>query len=346
MAFRFFRRIRIAPGITLNLSKSGLSVSGGPRGAKFTVGPRGTRRTIGLPGTGFYYTEHTSSKRRRASRSRNRATEAPASDPQDRLTLGFFKRLVTPKDEQDLVAGLAALVQGDERKALDCLERANHLTDAAFLSGILQLKKGLPHEALTRLRFAAQRKARLGSYLTKYGVEARFRISVTPQVKVEIRPDRRGLVLALVEAYQELDRLEEAIPYLKQLQQSAPDDPVVTLSLIELLMEARSGDRRMAKKVIELAANIENDSEVHGAILLFRAKALGVLGMNSAARTVLSKTLRKTKNRSKELLRSLRYERALAYERLGQKARARKDLALIYADEPKYEDVARRLGIA
>ena len=38
MGFRFWRRIKIAPGVTLNLSKSGGSLSFGPRGAKFTVG--------------------------------------------------------------------------------------------------------------------------------------------------------------------------------------------------------------------------------------------------------------------------------------------------------------------
>ena len=53
MPFRFFQRIRIAPGLTLNLSKGGVSVSAGPRGAKFTVGTSGTRATVGLPGTGL-----------------------------------------------------------------------------------------------------------------------------------------------------------------------------------------------------------------------------------------------------------------------------------------------------
>jgi uncharacterized protein DUF4236 len=56
MPLRFFRRIRIAPGVSINLSKSGASVSVGPRGAKVTVGPRGVRKTVGLPGTGVYYT--------------------------------------------------------------------------------------------------------------------------------------------------------------------------------------------------------------------------------------------------------------------------------------------------
>lgn len=55
MAFRFNKRIKIAPGITLNLSKSGASTSVGPRGAKLTVG-KNVRTTIGAPGTGLSHT--------------------------------------------------------------------------------------------------------------------------------------------------------------------------------------------------------------------------------------------------------------------------------------------------
>ena len=57
MGFRLFRRIRIAPGLSVNLSKGGLSLSGGTRGARVTVGRRGIRSTVGLPGTGVSYTE-------------------------------------------------------------------------------------------------------------------------------------------------------------------------------------------------------------------------------------------------------------------------------------------------
>lgn len=51
---RFRRRIRIAPGLRLNLSGSGLSLSAGPRGASVTVGPRGVWRNLSIPGTGLY----------------------------------------------------------------------------------------------------------------------------------------------------------------------------------------------------------------------------------------------------------------------------------------------------
>jgi hypothetical protein len=54
---RFYRRIRVAPFLRLNLSRSGVSISAGKRGAWYTVGPRGRRMTVGLPGSGIYWTE-------------------------------------------------------------------------------------------------------------------------------------------------------------------------------------------------------------------------------------------------------------------------------------------------
>ena len=59
MGFRFQRRIRILPGLRLNLSKGGASASVGGRGAWYTFG-RGRRRiTVGVPGTGVSYTTAT-----------------------------------------------------------------------------------------------------------------------------------------------------------------------------------------------------------------------------------------------------------------------------------------------
>jgi len=57
MALRFRRRVGVVPGLRVNLSRSGPSLSIGRRGAWFTVGPRGRRATVGLPGTGLFWTE-------------------------------------------------------------------------------------------------------------------------------------------------------------------------------------------------------------------------------------------------------------------------------------------------
>ncbi|HEY7106322.1 MAG TPA: DUF4236 domain-containing protein [Acidimicrobiia bacterium] len=56
---RFFRRVKLLPGLTMNLSRSGPSFSLGVRGAHVTVGRRGVRRTVGIPGTGLFYTSRT-----------------------------------------------------------------------------------------------------------------------------------------------------------------------------------------------------------------------------------------------------------------------------------------------
>ncbi|MDA8441875.1 MAG: DUF4236 domain-containing protein [Peptococcaceae bacterium] len=55
MGYRFRRSIKLGGGFRLNLSKSGIGISGGVKGARFSVGPRGTRTTLSVPGTGMSY---------------------------------------------------------------------------------------------------------------------------------------------------------------------------------------------------------------------------------------------------------------------------------------------------
>jgi hypothetical protein len=58
MGFRFQRRIRIAPGLRLNLSNRSASLSVGGRGAWTTFRPgHKIRSTVGIPGSGFSYTQ-------------------------------------------------------------------------------------------------------------------------------------------------------------------------------------------------------------------------------------------------------------------------------------------------
>lgn len=58
MGFSFRKRIKVLPGLTLNLSKSGISTTLGPKGARMTVGgKRGPRVTTGIPGTGVSYSQ-------------------------------------------------------------------------------------------------------------------------------------------------------------------------------------------------------------------------------------------------------------------------------------------------
>jgi len=54
VGLRSQRRIKIPPGVRINLSRSGVGVSVGGRGAHFGIDSRGRRYTsAGLPGTGL-----------------------------------------------------------------------------------------------------------------------------------------------------------------------------------------------------------------------------------------------------------------------------------------------------
>lgn len=53
MPWKFRKSFKIAPGIKVNLSKSGLSTTLGKKGASVNVGKRGVRTTVGIPGTGI-----------------------------------------------------------------------------------------------------------------------------------------------------------------------------------------------------------------------------------------------------------------------------------------------------
>lgn len=54
MGWRYRKRIKIIPGIYINISKSGISTNVGVRGANVTFGSKGTYVNTGVPGTGLY----------------------------------------------------------------------------------------------------------------------------------------------------------------------------------------------------------------------------------------------------------------------------------------------------
>lgn len=63
MGFKFRKSIKVAPGVKVNLSRSGVGVSAGVKGARVSTGPSGTRITTSVPGTGLSYEKRLSSKK-------------------------------------------------------------------------------------------------------------------------------------------------------------------------------------------------------------------------------------------------------------------------------------------
>lgn len=83
MGLRFRKSFKIAPGLRVNLTKTGIGLSAGGKGIRYSVHSSGRRtKTVGIPGTGLYYTETSLGKRNYNSSAYQRRNEL-ASQQQD-----------------------------------------------------------------------------------------------------------------------------------------------------------------------------------------------------------------------------------------------------------------------
>ncbi|WP_287187031.1 DUF4236 domain-containing protein [Rhodovulum sp.] len=78
MSSRFRRTMKIAPGVRLNLSKTGVSARIGAKGAGVSVGTRGTTVSAGIPGSGL----HVSQKLKNGGSRSNSGTSPRVSEPE------------------------------------------------------------------------------------------------------------------------------------------------------------------------------------------------------------------------------------------------------------------------
>jgi len=69
-------------------------------------------------------------------------------------------------------------------------------------------------------------------------------------------------------------------------------------------------------------------------------------GLVHSTMDTMTAALRRTRDRGKDLLLALRYERALVYAEMNQHKRSRTELEKVYAQDPEYGDVGKRLGLS
>lgn len=90
MGLRLRKSIKLAPGLKINLSKSGVSLTAGRRGASVNLSSRGTRATVGLPGTGISYSNKLGGADAKAAAPQG----AMASAPRLKKPVSLFGKLV------------------------------------------------------------------------------------------------------------------------------------------------------------------------------------------------------------------------------------------------------------
>ncbi len=339
------RSIRIAPGIRLNLGKRGVSASFGVRAAHETIHISGRRTTsIGIPGSGISYVSRSGGTRQRRPRAQLADVALASLDP-----ASFLARpgLLASSAEKRYHEGVLAFLHNDRARARVLFEQvladAPQVASAQLLAAMCALDGGDKDSAMAHLEAVVQAPIALpdafaARYLPESRIRASLQISVTDLVHAIVPANRAGAVLALAEQYQEDGRLDEAVGLVQQLHAAEPDDPVVRLSLADLL--ADEGD---FEGVLEVAAPAHNVDNINLATIHLRARAFLELGHRVAAFETYRLALARTAGRDITLLKAIRYDRARAYEETGQSAKSRDDLERLYALDPTYRDVKARL---
>lgn len=350
---RFRRSLKIAPGIRLSVSKTGLGLSAGVRGARYSLHSSGRRTTsLGIPGTGLSYVESSSGgARQRSSRGSTsgagRAERIYAGGPQAAALLpgaGLFSGAAEKRYREGLVSYLSAdraraAAAFEASLAADARNISAHLLAAVSLDAETELP-GVIHHLETLITSQAPYPDRLLlKFLSPDTSQIGIDVRITEHIAARVQFDRVGATLLLAEAYQQSDRLEEAVGLVQQLHDANPTDTAIRLSLADLLFSDDDFEG-----VVEAATSIGNDDDIGVGLLHLRAAALSALGHQTAAFDAFREALAKTANRDPSLLATVRYDRALAYEQAGQKGRARADLERLYAADPSYRDVRSRLA--
>jgi tetratricopeptide (TPR) repeat protein len=350
--FRLRRSVRIAPGVRLSVTKTGFGLSAGVRGARYSVHSGGRRtRTLGIPGTGLSYISSSggggASRQSNARRSAASVAPAYASGAAAAAMLpgaGLF----ASKAAKQYRDGLIAYLTGNRPRAADAFE-ASLADDPKNISA--HLLAGLSVDASTELpRVVRHLEALVTStesfpdrllvkFLPPSTSQLGLDVKITDLISARVPFDRGGATLLLAEAYQETGRLDEAIGLIQQLHEANPTDPAIRLSLADLLLADRDYEG-----VIEAAQAVQNVDDLTAEIIHLRAAALAALGHHTAAFDAYRDALAKTAKRDPHLLATVRYDRALAYEAAGQRAKARADLERLYAADPSFRDVRERLA--
>ncbi len=321
MGFRLRKSIKIAPGVKLNVSKTGVGGSVGGRHGRYSAHSSG-RRTVsastGVPGV--YYQKGVSKK------TESGAPQAVA--PPSAKKPGMF----APKGEKELYKAVKAQNVHAIRQAGD--EHPEFRLPSYSLAGLLMLTSE-PQEAERLLgdAFATGRDPAQEKFVTDY-LFTNLQLSIASGVTAELPVNRDAVGLALGELKQDKGDLDGAIDVVEQLEPTTYS----AVSLAELYAQTKRWD-----DVVELTEGITNEDDASALLLVFRGQAFREQSFHDAAHESLKEALR-ARSRDASIRHLALAERAQNYLAQGKKAMARKDLERILAEDSSYEGVREQLA--
>jgi len=346
MGFRFRKRIKVLPGLSLTISPRGIGTSIGVNGFRITHGATGRiTKTVGLPGTGMSYvttvpTHHTTN-RARVTQPRTEASHAVENEPahvsddsHSPITTGAspgllshgyereffqamqdtntetFSKLISTYPETAAAAGLLG--------AVVAVHNADYPKAQSFIEGIWKERASAFHDPL------------LVKYLSHNHVE----VGIADGISSVLPLDETTLALLYAEVLEIQDKFDEALAIVREL----PLTPVSMLSIADLLVQKKAWD-----DLITLTTRLANTDDITCLLLIYRAMAFREQKYYDAAAESFKEAM-KSKSRDPELRNRALLERADSYLDQGKKALARKDLEKILAANPQYDGLKEALA--
>jgi tetratricopeptide (TPR) repeat protein len=323
MGFVARKSFKVAPGVRMTVSKSGVSASVGGRGARVSASTSGrVTRTVGVPGTGVRYTKASTlgSGRNRPGTGRSAASAvAPASPPRPSKP-GW----TAPKWEK----ALYKVVRDQDWGSLEHVakEQPDAMVIAVPLDGLMSFARQPDGRALQLLRWAWENAGEIGThpFVQKYLSGSTVTIPVAHGVEVTLPLNRDAVGLALAELEQQVVEHLEPSTY-------------AAVSLCDLYLEVGRYD-----DVVDITNGIPNTDDPTALLAAFRGVALRELGHQTASREALKEAL-KSKSRDETIRHFALVERAKTYVAENKRAMARKDLERVLAENSNYEGVREML---
>ena len=332
MGFRVHKSLRIAKGLRLNLSKSGIGLSVGVPGARYSVHSSGRRTTsVGIPGSGVRYQV---SKGGRRSIARTERREEPGS-PRPPVMIAK-PGLFAPRGEK----ALHKAIESNDPHAIAAVgdEFPDYQQVAYPVAGFLFIQSDHTRaRQLLQAAFAAGTDPSGHPFFEKYIGGSNVGVPIAKGVAAFLPLGRDAVGLMLAELHQEAGDIDQAIDVVEQLEPST----YAAVSLAELYTIAGQ-----PKEAIALTEELSNEDDASALLCVFRGQALHDLGYHDAALAAYKEALR-SRSRAAEIRHLALSERARTYEALGKRSMARKDLERILAEDFDYEGLRERIeGLA
>ena len=365
MGFRFRRSMKILPGIRLTVGKKSIGISAGVPGARVSLNSSGRVTTsAGIPGSGLYWTESKSIKKKLATSGSSRTEEtivddevyvedvyipaAQALDAPLSLRREPAKSHIFSSKEEKALSALFYDIYGDQaaNPPAKVFEKSRAVAqehpELALAMQAVQVLHGSTNEELKNESFVLadqlwpQREALFTNPLVqKYFASITPGVMITPGIFANERYNLKALGLIYAEILQVQGNYAKALEVVEEID----SDQMTAISVADLEIALLKFDDAIAT-----TEDIENEDDATAMLLVLRGIAFREKGFFDASLECLKQSVAK-RSRSEGILNRGLWERSFTYERMGKKALAKKDLEKIMAREPSYSGLNERLSL-